>query len=76
MILEGQISLTAYFVDLTRKKQVAVSLIFALEVMTADFILVGPLFPPTVAWWLKPEISCIACITYGSHIGGSVSSPL
>ena len=76
MILEGEIPLTAYFVDLTRKKQVAVTFIFGLEVMMADFILVSPFFPPTVTWPLKPKISCIACITYGSHIGGFVFCPV
>ena len=45
MVLEGQVSLTAYFADITREKQVAASSIFGIEIIVADSILVSPFRP-------------------------------
>jgi len=50
--LEGQISVSRYFADLTLKKQIAVTALFDYQVIVADFILVSFLVLQTIGLFL------------------------
>jgi len=75
--LEGRISLTKYFADVTLKKQIAVTALFEYQMIIVDFVLVS-VFTLLVTTRLLMRGSgsrCIACITCANPTGGSVLSP-
>jgi len=54
VILGGKIPLTAYFADITRKKQIAATALFEFEVLIADFILLYRLYHVWKPhWWIS-----------------------
>lgn len=76
MVLEGRITVSEYFADVTLKKQTAVSTLLQFQVLVADFILVSFFVLPITTRLPTRRSRYIACITYGSHIGGFALSPL
>ena len=76
VVLDGRISASDYFADLTLKKQIIVTSLAELQIVVADFILVSFLVLATVVQLLTRGSSCTACTTYGSPTGGSALSLL
>ena len=52
MDLEGQISLSRYFADVTMKKQIAVTALLECEVIVVDFVLVSRFAFQIIGWLL------------------------
>jgi len=76
--LEGQIPVSLYFADLTRKKQIVVTALFEFQVIVADFILVYRLhhvWKPR--WWICiiPSLAWVGVLVSSSMLTDSMTNP-